>query len=99
MKTFICLLCTWMALSPYPIMSQQPEPTAQKWLKGAPPIPEFTAPVSKEEWQTERASIRAQLWQLLGKMPDHTEVPKVTVTSREDHGDCILEKFHFENGA
>ncbi|MDB6030216.1 MAG: Dienelactone hydrolase [Verrucomicrobiales bacterium] len=99
MKTFICLLCTWMALSPYPIMSQQPEPAAQKWLQSAPPIPEFNAPASKEQWQKQRASIRAQLWQLLGKMPDNSQVPKVTVTSREDHGDYILEKFHFENGA
>ena len=43
--------------------------------------------------------VRAQLWELLGKLPPRPKLPKVETLSTEDRGDYVVEKFRFDNGA
>ncbi|HEY3856677.1 MAG TPA: alpha/beta hydrolase family protein [Verrucomicrobiae bacterium] len=70
-----------------------------RWLAGVEPAPPFNAPASRQEWETSRLKIRAQLWQLLGKMPPRPDKPSVKILSREERDGYVLEKFEFENGA
>jgi len=76
-----------------------PETDAARWLAGAPPVPVFSAPSSLSEWKRQREKIRAQLWELLGKLPPRPKLPKIQTLSREERDDCIVEKFQFDNGA
>jgi dienelactone hydrolase len=72
---------------------------ANCWLENAPPVPAFSIPKSRRAWEKQGKETRAQLWQLLGKLPPRPKVPKVETLSHEDRGDYILEKFQFDNGA
>jgi hypothetical protein len=99
MKICFSILCAAMLVHQPSAMSQTAKTPGQDWLQAAPTVPEFAAPASRQAWQTQRESIRQQLWQLLGKMPDHTKIPDVTTLSREERDGYILEKFQFANGA
>jgi dienelactone hydrolase len=70
-----------------------------RWLAAGPPVPEFKAPASRQEWEARRGEIRDQLWQCLGKLPPRPQKLEVKTLSREDRGDYLLEKFQFDNGA
>lgn len=72
---------------------------AQRWLAQAEIAPPFAIPASKAAWEKQRRQVRAELWQLLGKLPPRPNVPKVQTVAREDRGDYVLEKFQFDNGA
>src|ERR1051325_2959480 len=61
--------------------------------------PAFHAPASKAAWEKQRKEIRAQVWELLGKLPPRPKTPKVQTLSREDRGDYLVEKFQLDNGA
>jgi len=69
------------------------------WMEHAPKVPELNIPSDVNQWEQDRAKIRAQLWKLLGDLPPRPKVPEVKTLSREDRGDYILEKFEFDNGA
>jgi dienelactone hydrolase len=73
--------------------------TTDQWLAKADLAANFASPGSKAEWQLKRKTIRAALWQLLGKLPRRPEVPCVETLSREERGGFILEKFAFDNQA
>src|ERR1043166_6241290 len=90
-----------LALCAYPnnVMSQTYQNDAARWLAGASIAPPFVAPVSTPAWERKRKQIRAQLWELLGKLPPRPKTPKIETLSREDRGDYVLEKFQFDNGA
>lgn len=78
----------------------QPHPgDRQGWLATADPVPNFSVPDSRQAWDKHRQEIRAQLWQLLGRLPARPAKPKVETLSRQDHGTYVLEKFQFDNGA
>lgn len=79
--------------------AQTNESDAARWLAKAGLAPAFQAPASKAEWETERAEIRAQVWDLLGKLPSRPKVPQVEVLSREERDGCFVERFQFDNGA
>ena len=81
------------------LMAQTNQTDAARWLANARIAPEFTAPGTKKAWETKRKKVRAQLWELLGKLPPRPELPKIETLSREDRGDYVLEKFQFDNGA
>ncbi|HWF20476.1 MAG TPA: alpha/beta hydrolase family protein [Verrucomicrobiae bacterium] len=70
-----------------------------RWLEKAGPVPEFKIPASRRAWESKRKKVRAELNQLLGKLPPRPKVPAVQTLSREDRGDYIVEKFQFDNGA
>lgn len=62
-------------------------------------IPEWPIPTDLKQWQTtERAKIRATLFQCLGDMPERPAAAKVKVLSVEDRGSYTLERFEFHNG-
>jgi dienelactone hydrolase len=85
-----------------PVMAQTNQPNqsdADRWLAKAAIAPPFASPASKRAWETERKKIRAQTWELLGKLPPRPKAPAVEILSREERGDYILEKFRFDNGA
>ena len=73
--------------------------TPPGWLAAMPPVPELTVPSSREAWIEKRRQIRAQLWELLGKLPPRPAVPKVETLTREDRDGFVVEKFQFNNGA
>jgi dienelactone hydrolase len=70
-----------------------------RWLESCVSPPPFQVPQSLEAWQTQRALIRAKLWQLSGDLPTRPSTPKVQIVSREDRGDYVVEKFQFDNAA
>jgi dipeptidyl aminopeptidase/acylaminoacyl peptidase len=80
-------------------MAQNAKPDWQLWLEKSPPTPEFSAPATRAGWEKQRVQIRAQLWQLLGKLPPRLAKPDVQTLQREDRGDYWLERFQFDNGA
>jgi dienelactone hydrolase len=92
-------LSSLLCLIPGKLVAQTNQPEAQRWLAGADIAPPFAAPSSKAAWERERPRIRAQLWQLLGRLPPRPKLPQVQVISREDRGDYVVEKFQFDNGA
>lgn len=69
------------------------------WMEHAELAPPFAVPKTQRAWEKKRETMRAELWQLLGKLPPRPKVPKVETLSREDRGDYVLEKFQFDNGA
>jgi dienelactone hydrolase len=81
------------------LMAQTHEKTAQRWLEAADSVPAFDIPPSKAVWQRHRKKVRAQLWELLGRLPPRPKRLSVETLQREDHGDYALEKFQFNNGA
>jgi dipeptidyl aminopeptidase/acylaminoacyl peptidase len=88
-------LCGGMAAA----NAQTNQSDTTRWLENAEIAPAFHAPSSKAAWEKERKQIRAQVWDLLGKMPGRPKTPKVQTLSREDRGDYVVEKFQFDNAA
>jgi dienelactone hydrolase len=80
-------------------MAQTNSLVARRWLKAAPPIPDFQVPASKAAWERQRKKVRAQLCELLGQWPARPKRLAVKTLNREDRGDYLLEKFQFDNGA
>jgi len=74
-------------------------PTWQRWLDAAPAVPDFRPPATLKTWRKQSEQIRAELWQLLGKLPPRPKRLAVQTLTREDRGDFFLEKFQFDNGA
>jgi len=94
-----CLAAAVVA-GPYSAVAQsQGRPQWQRWLEAAPAVPDFQPPATLKAWRQQREQIRAQLWQLLGKLPPRPKRLAVQTLSREDRGDFFLEKFQFDNGA
>jgi len=81
------------------VSAQTNDSDTMRWLGKAEIAPAFQAPKSKGAWEKERQQIRAQVWELLGKLPPRPKTPKVQTLSREDRGDFVVEKFQFENSA
>lgn len=81
------------------LMAQTTDALSEQWLAKAEVAAPFAAPGSLNQWRLERQRIRETLWQLLGKLPPRPPVPQVTTLSREDHGEFVVEKFSFDNGA
>jgi dipeptidyl aminopeptidase/acylaminoacyl peptidase len=81
------------------VSAQTNESDAMRWLGKAEIAPAFQVPKSKGAWEKERQQIRAQVRELLGKLPPRPKTPKVQTLSREDRGDFVVEKFQFDNGA
>ncbi len=95
----LALICTLAWISVLPLMASVEPSAADRWLSKAEIAPPFAAPASRAEWEVRRQELRAQLWQLLGRLPPRPAVPKVETISREDRGDFFVEKFQFDNGA
>ncbi len=79
--------------------AQTNENEAARWLAKAETAPPFVVSLSKNEWELRRKQVRAQLWDLLGKLPPRPDVPKVEILAKEDRGDFVVERFRFDNGA
>src|SRR3989442_13556506 len=88
-------LAALICFAPSILMAQTNQTDAARWLAKAQIAPPFAVPGSKSAWETRRKELRAQLWQLLGKLPPRPTLPKVETLSREDRGDYRLEKFQF----
>ncbi len=80
-------------------MAQTNGSEAESWLAKAQLAPAFVAPSSKSAWELRRHGIRAELGDLLGKLPPRPPRPRVQVLSREDRGDYLVESFQFDNQA
>jgi len=89
----------WFGLAAHTVMAQDAKPDWQLWLEKSPPTPEFSAPATRAAWEEQRVPIRAQLSQLLGKLPPRPAKPDVQTLKREDRGDYWLERFQFDNNA
>ena len=62
-------------------------------------IPTWPVPTDLKQWQdVDRLEIRKTLHQCLGEMPSRPDPAKVKITSREDRGEFVLERFEFFNG-
>ena len=95
---FLLLAATaWFALTETPVMAETNQSVAARWLAKADLASPFQVPATRRAWENSRREVRAQLWQLLGKLPPRPRVPAVRTLSREDKGDYILEKFEFDN--
>src|SRR6266498_3609208 len=94
-----CIIVTLTCFAPESTMAQTNTTDAHRCLTSAPDTPPFKVPRSKGSWEGQRKQVRAQLWELLGKLPPRPKVPKVETLSREDRGDYVVEKFQFDNGA
>ncbi|HWX20234.1 MAG TPA: alpha/beta hydrolase family protein [Candidatus Binatia bacterium] len=80
-------------------MAQTNQSDAARWLASSALAPDFKAPGSKSAWERQRKEVRAQLWQLLGKLPPRPKLPEIAILSRETRDGCKVEKFQFDNGA
>jgi len=103
MKTILRLImlgiATVIGSAENPAVAQTNQSAARRWLDHAELAPPFTIPAIKTAWEKQRKQVRAQLWELLGKLPPRPRVPKIEMLAREDRGDYTLEKFRFDNGA
>jgi dipeptidyl aminopeptidase/acylaminoacyl peptidase len=72
---------------------------AARWLAGADATPRFEVPKSKAAWEKRRKQVRAELWELLGKLPPRPKTAKIETVWKEDRGDYLVEKFQFDNRA
>ena len=81
------------------VMTQTNSPMTRRWLEAAPPIPDFQVPASQAAWERQRKQVRAQLWDLLGRLPPRPTRLTAKMLNREDRRDYFLEKFQFDNGA
>src|SRR5205085_12127761 len=79
--------------APSTLMAQTNQSDAARWLAKAQIAPPFKFSKSKAAWEEKRRQVRAQLWELLGKLPPRPKRPQVETLSREDRGDYVLEKF------
>ena len=85
--------------APNVLMAQTNQTDAARWLAKSEIAPPFAVPASRAAWEAQRQQVRAQLWELLGKLPPRPKRPKVETLSQEDRGDYVVEKFQFDNGA
>src|SRR5579862_6308753 len=90
----LCLITNKM-----PAQTNPNQDDTTRWLAGVGAVPPFNAPGSRQEWEASRPQIRAQLWQLLGKLPPRPAQPSVKTLSHEERDGYIVEKFEFDNGA
>src|SRR5205085_12430537 len=77
----------------------EPQTNIQAWVARAEWPPAFQPGPAKSDWERQRRKIRAEVWELLGKLPPRAMVPKVEIISRSDKEDYVLEKFQFDNQA
>ena len=102
-RNFSCgtalLLAALLNVAPNILMAQTNQTDAARWLAKSEIAPPFVAPASRAAWEAQRKQVRAQLWELLGKLPPRPRLPKVETLSTEDRGDYVVEKFQFDNGA
>lgn len=89
----------WVSVGALRSLAQPQSPTAELWLAKADLAPPFAAASTLGAWETQRQSIRKELWELLGQMPPRPKTPKIDSVSREDRGAYLVEKFRFDNGA
>jgi dipeptidyl aminopeptidase/acylaminoacyl peptidase len=80
-------------------MAQTNQTEAARWLAKAEIAAPFSVPASRAEWERRRSQVRAQLWELLGKLPARPTVPRVETLSTRDEGEYKVEKFQFDNEA
>jgi dienelactone hydrolase len=92
-------LAALLCVAPNILMAQTNQTDAARWLAKADVAPPLIVPASRAKWEAKRKQVRAQLWELLGKLPPRLRRPKVETLSTEDCGDCVVEKFQFDNGA
>src|SRR5437763_14648897 len=92
-----CLIAT-IACGASILMAETNQTDAVRWMARAQIAPAFTASRTKWAWEKKRKDVRAQLWELLGKLPPRPALPKVETLSREDRGECIVEQFQVDNG-
>ena len=90
----IALALPWTETS---AMAETNQSAAARWLAKADLASPFQVPGNRRAWENQRRQVRAQLWQILGKLPPRPRVPTVKILSREDKGDFTLEKFEFDN--
>jgi lysophospholipase L1-like esterase/dienelactone hydrolase len=60
--------------------------------------PEFTVPGTKEEWEKQRADVKAKVLATLGDLPPRPEKPKARLISVEIHPGFRLERLRIDNG-
>jgi len=100
MKRILFLLlaaAAWFTPAESSVMAATNQSAAARWLAKADVATPFQVPSTRRSWENSRREVRAQLWQLLGKLPPRPRVPTVRTLSREDKGDYVLEKFTFDN--
>jgi dienelactone hydrolase len=88
-----------LSLAPGFLMAQTNPTDSARWLAKAEVAPALQAPGSRAAWERQRKEVRAQLWQLLGKLPPRPKAPKVEIVSSEARDGYKVEKFQFDNGA
>jgi len=81
------------------LMAQTNQTDAARWLAKSPIAPRFAVPATRAAWEKQRRQVRAQLWELLGKLPPRPKRTNVETLSQEDRGDYVVEKFSFDNDA
>ena len=86
-------------LAPNVLMAPTNQTDAACWLANARVAPPFAVAASKPAWEAQRLQVRAQLWNLLGKLPPRIKVPQVETLSSEERDGCVVERFQFDNGA
>jgi dienelactone hydrolase len=80
-------------------MAQTNETEGVKWLANAQLPSPFVAPISAADWEHKGKQNRAELWQLLGRLPPRPKKLSVNVISHEDRGEYQVEKFSYDNEA
>jgi dienelactone hydrolase len=88
-----------LSFAPNALMAQTNQTYAARWLAKSEVAPPFTVPATRAAWAKQRKQVRAQLWELLGKLPPRPKLPVVETLAQEDRGDYVVEKFRFDNGA
>ena len=72
-RIFVLTGATWLStlsfLAPNISMSQTNQTDAHRWLEKVQLAPPFTVAKSKAAWESQRKQVRAQLGELLGKLP------------------------------
>jgi dienelactone hydrolase len=92
-------LSAWICFAPHAPMAQTNQTDAARWLAKCEIAPPFSVAGTKAGWEKQRVRVRAQLWDLLGKLPPRPRLPKTETLTVEDRGDFVMEKFQFDNGA
>ena len=80
-------------------MAQTNQTDAARWLAKSEIAAPFAVPATKAAWAKQRKQVRAQLWALLGRLPPRPKLPRVETLDTVDHGDYVVERFRFDNGA
>ena len=58
-------------------MAETNQTDTLRWLAKSEIAPPFRVPGSKAAWETQRKQVRAQLWELLGKLPPRPKAARV----------------------